>query len=96
MQDSIRVKIDKSIESVSEEEIRSTARASRAKVCCIYFLQLFIAYILMLIVMTFNFGLFAATVLGMTIAYGLFGFIETESGTPFNPEADACCTPMED
>lgn len=43
-----------------------------------YALTLLIAYTLMLVMMTFNAGLFLAIVLGYTVGYLLFGFAPVE------------------
>lgn len=51
---------------------------------------------LMLIVMTYNAGLFIATVLGLTTGYEIFGFIKKKSHTRiYNPEGDKCCTEVD-
>ena len=62
----------------------------------LYFLSLFLSYILMLIVMTFNAGLFAAAVIGLTMGYFVFGFTRKRGYTKiYFPEADKCCTQTE-
>ena len=40
-----------------------------------YLFSIFFSYMLMLIVMTYNAGLFIVTVLGLTTGYFIFGFI---------------------
>ena len=61
-----------------------------------YFLSLFLSYMLMLIVMSFNGGLFIATVLGLTVGYFIFGFIRKKSYSRiYNPEGDKCCTEVD-
>lgn len=40
----------------------------------VHSVQLFSSYMLMLVLMTFNGGLFLAVILGYTIGYSLFGF----------------------
>lgn len=61
-----------------------------------YLVCIFFSYILMLIVMTFNGGLFIATVLGLTTGYFIFGFIRKKSYTRiYNPEGDKCCTEID-
>ena len=50
----------------------------------------------MLIVMTFNAGLFAAAVIGLTMGYFVFGFTRKRGYTKiYFPEADKCCTQTE-
>ena len=61
-----------------------------------YMLSIFLSYMLMLIVMTFNGGLFIVTVLGLTCGYLIFGFIRKGSYTRiYNPEGDKCCTEVD-
>ena len=46
--------------------------------------------------MTYNAGLFIATVLGLTVGYAIFGFIRKKSHTRiYNPEGDKCCTEVD-
>ena len=62
----------------------------------VYFVSLFLSYILMLIVMTFNFGLFAATVFGLSLGYFVFGFIRKKGYNKiYCPETDKCCTQID-
>jgi hypothetical protein len=50
----------------------------------------------MLIVMTYNGGLFIATVFGLTAGYFIFGFIRKKSYSRiYNPEGDKCCTEVD-
>jgi hypothetical protein len=58
-----------------------------------YLVSVFLSYMLMLAVMTFNAGIFVATVLGLTVGYFIFGFIRKRKYTRiYNPEGDKCCT----
>ncbi len=51
---------------------------------------------LMLMVMTFNGGIFIVTILGLTTGYFIFGFIKKRSYTRiYNPEGDKCCTEVD-
>jgi hypothetical protein len=46
--------------------------------------------------MTFNGGLFIATIAGLTIGYFIFGFIRKGNyGKIYNPEGDKCCTEVD-
>ena len=45
----------------------------------LYMLNTFFSYMLMLIVMTFNAGLFCATIVGLTIGYAIFGNLKKKS-----------------
>ena len=45
----------------------------------LYMLNTFFSYMLMLIVMTFNAGLFCATIVGLTIGYAIFGYLKKKS-----------------
>jgi predicted PurR-regulated permease PerM len=47
---------------------------SDAVYAVVHSVQLFCSYMLMLVLMTFNGGLFIAVILGYTIGYSLFGF----------------------
>ena len=62
----------------------------------VYFTSLILSYFLMLVVMTFNAGLFFAAVLGLTSGYFVFGFINRKGFTKvYYPESDKCCTSIE-
>ena len=68
----------------------------RIVISLIYLLSIFLSYMLMLIVMTYNAGLFIATVIGLTAGYAMFGFIRRKSHTRiYNPEGDKCCTEVD-
>ena len=56
---------------------------------------LFLSYHLMLIVMTFNAGLFIATVLGLTAGFVSFLSVKEEEGKIYNPMADKCCSDLD-
>ena len=61
-----------------------------------YLFSIFFSYLLMLIVMTYNGGLFIVTVCGLTTGYFIFGFIRKRSHTRiYNPEGDKCCTEVD-
>ncbi len=65
-----------------------------------YFYSILLSYALMLVVMTFNMGLFCAAVGGLTIGYLIFGYyrkIGKHSGGEqiYNPEGDKCCADNE-
>ena len=46
--------------------------------------------------MTFNAGLFIATILGLTSGYFVFGFIRKRGFTKiYSPETDKCCTQID-
>ncbi|CDW82002.1 copper transporter [Stylonychia lemnae] len=62
----------------------------------VYLLSIFLSYMLMLIVMTFNGGIFIVTVLGLTTGYFIFGFIrKTKYARIYNPEGDKCCAEVD-
>ena len=58
-----------------------------------------LSYALMLVVMTFNMGLFCAAVGGLSIGYLIFGYYRKigkhEAGSIYNPEGDKCCADVE-
>ena len=50
----------------------------------------------MMVCMTFNLGLFLATVLGLTIGYFIFGFVRRKGHTKtYFPETDKCCASID-
>ena len=61
-----------------------------------YFVSIFLSYMLMLAVMTFNAGIFIVTVIGLTLGYFIFGFIRKRKYTKiYNPEGDKCCAEVD-
>lgn len=61
-----------------------------------YFLSIFLSYMLMLAVMTFNGGIFLVTIFGLTVGYFIFGFIRKRKYTKiYNPEGDKCCAEVD-
>jgi Ctr copper transporter family len=70
-----------------------------------YFLSTTLSYALMLVVMTFNGGLFIATCLGLSFGYFLFGYLKKKSmhevkeavggEKMYNPEGDKCCADVD-
>ncbi len=68
----------------------------RFLISMIYFVTMGLSYLLMLIAMTFNGGLFIAVVLGLGVGYFIFGFTRKNPNTPiYNPEGDKCCTELD-
>ena len=67
-----------------------------------YFYSTILSYALMLVVMTFNMGLFIAAIVGLTIGYSIFGYLRKTEGNNhaqgeklYNPEGDKCCADVE-
>lgn len=61
-----------------------------------YFVSIFLSYMLMLAVMTFNAGIFIVTIIGLTLGYFIFGFIRKRKYTKiYNPEGDKCCAEVD-
>jgi hypothetical protein len=68
-----------------------------------YFYSTLLSYALMLVVMTFNMGLFCAAVAGLTIGYLVFGYLrkvekarEKDAALKiYNPEGDKCCADVD-
>jgi hypothetical protein len=61
-----------------------------------YLVSIFLSYMLMLIVMTYNGGIFIVTILGLTVGYFIFGFIrKTKYTRIYNPEGDKCCAEVD-
>ena len=62
-----------------------------------YFVSIFLSYMLMLAVMTFNGGIFLVTIIGLTMGYFIFGFIRKRKYTKiYNPEGDKCCAAVDE
>jgi len=73
-----------------------------------YLFSTLLSYALMLVVMTFNGGLFLATVFGLSFGYFIFGYLkkrghaqdaklEAAAGRDkiYNPEGDKCCAEID-
>ena len=56
----------------------------------LYLIGITIAYFLMLIIMTFNVGLFISAVLGLTIGFFIFGMARSRTGSNENDSAECC------
>mmetsp|Transcript_41852 Transcript_41852/g.64035 ORF Transcript_41852/g.64035 Transcript_41852/m.64035 type:complete len:88 (-) Transcript_41852:49-312(-) len=76
-------------------EAYSKSLSTRLLIMVIYFVIMFLSYYVMLIVMTFNAGLFVATVLGLTVGYSVFLMAPKADGKIYNPQVDKCCTDMD-
>ena len=70
----INENINKKLGTKFEPECWTHSKEGRNRIFVYNFLSLYLSYLLMLIVMTFNFGLFMAAVLGLTAGYFVFGF----------------------
>ena len=93
MQSETYSKINETLASEAPDDVYKVSCTQRFKICLIYFMSLFLSYCLMLVVMTFNLGLFIATVLGLSTGYFVFGFIRKRGFTKiYSPETDKCCT----
>ena len=96
MQAETYTKIQESLASENPEEVYKVSCMQRFKIMGVYFLSLFFSYMLMLIVMTFNVGLFVATIMGLTAGYFVFGFVRKRGFTKiYSPETDKCCTQID-
>ena len=70
-----------------------------------YFLSLLLSYLLMLVVMTFNGGLFLASCFGLSFGFFLFGYMKKKNAhlvkaavggeKIYSPEGDKCCAEIE-
>ena len=93
MQANTYQKINEALGGDNPDDVYKISCTERFKIAIIYFCSLFLSYMLMLIVMTFNFGLFMAAVLGLTFGYFIFGFMKKQGFTKiYSPETDKCCT----
>lgn len=89
-------KISETLNSEKPDNVYRVSCIQRFKIMFIYFISLFLSFFLMLIVMTFNFGLFLAAVFGLTFGYFVFGFIRKRGFTKiYSPETDKCCTQID-
>ena len=72
------------IELTSHSSPQTVDIMGRVYLTCGFFMQLFLAYLIMLIVMTYNMLLFLAPILGMIVGYIAIQFIEPRfpSGMP--------------
>ena len=96
MQSQTYEKISKTLNSGSPDDVYKVSCVHRFLIMVIYFLSLLLAYLLMLIVMTFNAGLFVACVMGLTAGYFVFGFVRKRGFTKiYAPETDKCCTSID-
>ena len=96
MQSETLEQINEKLDSEQQDEVYKISFLGRAKIMMVYFLSLLFSYVLMLIVMTFNFGLFLSAVLGLTLGYFVFGFTRKRGYTKiYCPETDKCCTQIE-
>ncbi len=70
-----------------------------------YFLSILFSYAIMLVVMSFNGGLFLATIFGLGFGHFVFGYLKKKNqavakaavGTEriYNPEGDKCCADVD-
>ena len=89
-------KINEALAGENPDEVYKVSCTNRFLIALIHFVSLFLSYLLMLVVMTFNFGLFVATILGLTAGYFIFGFIRKRGFTKiYSPETDKCCTQID-
>ena len=90
------MKINETLNGEDPDSVYQVSFKYRASIMGVYILSLFLSYTLMLIVMTFNAGLFAATVIGLTMGYFVFGFTRKRGYTKiYSPECDKCCTQID-
>ena len=96
MQSETYAKINECLASDTPDDVYKVSCIQRFKIMLIYFISLFFSYMLMMVVMTFNKGLFAACIIGLTMGYFLFGFTRKRGFTKiYNPEVDKCCTQID-
>jgi Ctr copper transporter family len=70
-----------------------------------YFLSTLLSYSVMLVVMSFNGGLFLATVFGLSFGFFIFGYLKKKGHAAskaalgddkiYNPEGDKCCADVD-
>ena len=90
------MKINETLNGEDPDSVYQVSFMYRASIMGVYIMSLFLSYALMLIVMTFNAGLFAATILGLTMGYFVFGFTRKRGYTKiYQPETDKCCTQID-
>ena len=96
MQSKTYSKINEALAGEKPDDVYKVSCTNRFLIALVHFISLFLSYLLMLVVMTFNFGLFLATVLGLTVGYFIFGFIRKRGFTKiYSPESDKCCTQID-
>jgi hypothetical protein len=70
-----------------------------------YFMSTLFSYALMLVVMSFNVGLFFASIFGLALGYMIFGYLKKRDSIEnkemsggeriYNPEGDKCCADVD-
>ena len=96
LQSTTYIRINETLASENPDDVYRVSCLERFKIFAVYFLSLFLSYMLMLIVMTFNAGLFLAAIFGLSAGYFAFGFVKRRGYTKiYAPETDKCCTDIE-
>ena len=95
LQASAYSKLNQLIEK-KDRQVYTLSCKIRFIISIIYVVSIFLSYMLMLAVMTFNAGVFIVTIVGLTTGYFIFGFIRKRKYTKiYNPEGDKCCAEVD-
>ena len=75
LQSSNYSQINEALASDNESDVYKVSCIERFKIMFVYFANLMCSFMLMLVIMSFNTGIFISAVFGLTLGYYVFGFV---------------------